>query len=524
MKPSRAVRRLVHAGVLASVALTACAASAVAAPGAGSVRYSQEGRWITDQAGRVTILHGFNMVNKIQASGYAPNAIGFGADDARFLADNGFDVVRLGIIWTALEPRPGVYDDAYLARIEKTYETLRGHGIAVLLDFHQDQYNERFQGEGAPDWAVLGQAATEDPSPQLGFPFNYVLQDAVNHAYDAFWANAVVPGTGRGVQNLYADAWAHVARRFAGRPGIVGYNLFNEPWPGTSLQKPLAQGCATGTTSCGIQQFEATTLTAFHRRVVAAIRRVDQRSMVWAAPTLAADFGATSGVGKLDGPAGFAFNAYCGQAEPGIDAVIPYAKGKPCSFTARLSFTNAEAVSRRTGQALLMTEFGATDTIKDFRDYVDGADKALISWTSWSYWNTDVAGPRPAEGIIKDISKAPTGANVKTAKLKFLARPYAASTSGTPRTSTWTASSRTFRLSYTPRRAGGGKAFGAGSVTEVRVPKVQYPTGYGARVTGARVTSKVDAPVLRLALCPGASRVTVRLKPGHTAAKARRCS
>ena len=41
------------------------------------------GRWITDRSGRVVILHGFNMVYKVAP--YAPDAIGFGADDARFL-------------------------------------------------------------------------------------------------------------------------------------------------------------------------------------------------------------------------------------------------------------------------------------------------------------------------------------------------------------------------------------------------------------------------------------------------------
>ncbi|MCW2659182.1 MAG: endoglycoceramidase [Mycobacterium sp.] len=32
--------------------------------------------------------------------------------------------------------------------------TLASHGIVSLLDFHQDLYNEAFQGEGAPAWAV----------------------------------------------------------------------------------------------------------------------------------------------------------------------------------------------------------------------------------------------------------------------------------------------------------------------------------------------------------------------------------
>ena len=522
LKWSRPARRLLHGGALAIIAVTTCVSSAPAAPDAGSARYGHQGRWITDSQGRVAVLHGFNMVNKIQASGYAPDAIGFGTDDARFLSTNGFNVVRLGLAWKAVEPQPGNYDDAYLARIERTYKALRRHGIAVLLDFHQDMYNERFQGWGAPDWAVVGPAATEAPSPQAGFPANYVVQDALNHAYDAFWDNVEVPGTGRGVQDLYAGAWAHVAKRFAGKPGIVGYNLFNEPWQGSALKAGLGQGCATSPNSCGVVDFEATKLTRFHRRVTAAVRGVDKRSMVWAAPTLAFDFGSESGVRKLDGPAGFAFNAYCAQAA-GLDAVIPYLQGKPCSFSAGLSFENARAASRRNGDALFVTELGATDDLATFRPYLEGAETNMVSWTYWSYWSRDVARERPEEGIIKDIAKAPSGTNVKTEKLRFLARPYPAFTSGTPHSYRFRAADRTFTLTYTPRRAGGGKRFAAGSITEVNVPPIHYRSGYGARVSGARIVSAPDARVLRLALCRGASKVTLRLKAGKTAAKARRC-
>jgi endoglycosylceramidase len=52
------------------------------------------GRWLTDERGRVVVLHGMNMVNKLPP--YHPAAIGFGAKDADFLAAQGFNTVRLG--------------------------------------------------------------------------------------------------------------------------------------------------------------------------------------------------------------------------------------------------------------------------------------------------------------------------------------------------------------------------------------------------------------------------------------------
>src|SRR4051794_29444684 len=92
-------------------------------------RPHQAGRWLLDRQGRVRIDQGVNMVYK-QGS-YAPDATGFGADDARFLRRNGFTTVRLGLIWKAVEPRPGSYDDDYLDRIAHTVMVLHRHGIVT---------------------------------------------------------------------------------------------------------------------------------------------------------------------------------------------------------------------------------------------------------------------------------------------------------------------------------------------------------------------------------------------------------
>src|SRR5213078_959595 len=185
--------------VLVAVLALVCAANASAAP---KLPLGHSGRWITDADGRVTILHGLNMVYKRPP--YAPDAIGFGDDDAAFLASEGYNTVRLGLIYKAIEPQPGQYDDAYLARIENTVNVLGRHGIVSLLDFHQDMYNERFQGEGWPDWAVMDDGLPAQPAS--GFPNNYLLMPALQHAFDHFFAND------GGLQDHYAAAWAHVAQ------------------------------------------------------------------------------------------------------------------------------------------------------------------------------------------------------------------------------------------------------------------------------------------------------------------------
>ena len=290
----------------------------------------------------------------------------------------------------------------------------------MLLDFHQDLYNERYQGNGAPDWAIVGRAAQEGRGVQAGFPSNYLVNDQLNHAYDAFWNNTPVPGTGRGVQDHYAAAWAQVAQRFRRSPGIAGYNLFNEPWQGTDVQRCAFAGKATSPDGdCpAANEFDRTKLTDFHRRVIAAIRGADRRTLAWWAPVLTFDFGLRTSHGDTgDRNAGFAFNSYCGQADPLTATILPFARGKPCSYTAELTFDNAEIVRRRTGDALLNTEYGASDNAKNWIDYAAAADRHMVGWHYWAYCGcndpTTSAQPPDAQGVVLDPARPPSGANVK---------------------------------------------------------------------------------------------------------------
>ena len=212
------------AGLL-GCAMPAAAAAAPAPP------LTHAGRWITDAHGRVVILHGTNMVYKFAP--YYPAAAGFDAKDAAFLRSIDFNAVRVGVIWTAVEPQPGVYDDAYLQQIEQTVALLARKGIVSLLDFHQDMYNEKYQGEGFPDWAVQDDGLPNEP--KAGFPDNYFVNPALQRAFDNFWANKPA-SDGVGLQDHYAAAWARVAQRFAANRAVLGYEIVNEPFMGSEWQ------------------------------------------------------------------------------------------------------------------------------------------------------------------------------------------------------------------------------------------------------------------------------------------------
>ena len=484
----------VRALCLALVLLSAVAPAVAAAP---STPLGKAGRWITDAEGRVVILHGWNMVNKLPP--YHPSALGFGEDDARFLRDEGFNTIRLGIIYKGLEPEPGRYEEAYLDRIAQTVEVLRRNGLLVLLDFHQDMYNERFNGEGFPDWAVQDDGLPAEPDQ--GFPANNIVMPALSRAYDNFWANRPGP-LGLGLQDSYAAAWRHVAERFRGDPSLVGYNLFNEPWPGTEWPACVnPDGCP---------RFDRDLLTPFHQRVIARIREVDQRAVVWYAPSLTFDFGADSNHGDTgDARAGFAFNLYCLATVPGLSSGPPGpGQAEGCEETESMTLENAQRQFEETGDALLMTEFAATDDQATIERVADNADRHMVGWQQWAYFNEDPCCERPQEGVIIDPGKPPSPTNVKQAKLDVSVRPYPQVVAGTPQSYGFDRQSKLFELEYSTARAGGG-TLAPGLLTEVDVPPRQYPRGYRARVEGGRIVSETGARTLQIVACPGAESVSV---------------
>ena len=296
--PGIASRR--RLAVLAAAATAALTAGLIAAPSHGQVPAptASAGQYLVDAQGRAVILHGLNQVFKVAP--YEPSADGFGDDDAAFLQANGFTAMRVGVIWAAVEPTPGHYDDAYLTSIADTVHTLAAHGIVSLLDFHQDMYNEQFQGEGAPAWAVQDGGL---PNPKLGFPFNYFANLAEEHAWDAFWKNAKA-ADGIGLQDHYAGAWHHVAQRFAGDSAVLGYEVMNEPWPGT-----LWEQCVVPVTGCPLSDAG---LTRFYQRVVTAIRGADHTTRVWVEPNVLFSEVDSTALGAIrDAHIGFSFHDYC---------------------------------------------------------------------------------------------------------------------------------------------------------------------------------------------------------------------
>jgi endoglycosylceramidase len=485
-------------GGMAAAAL--CLILAGAASAAPQPPFGHAGRFMTDASGRVFTSHGVNMVYKVAP--YDPSVSGFGDDDAAFLAREGFNSVRLGVIYKAVEPSPGVYDDAYLQKIAATAAILEKHGIAPLIDFHQDLYNERFQGEGWPDWAVLDDGLPAQP--QVGFPGNYLVQPALNRTFDNFWANAAGPGD-VGLVDRYAAGWKRVAQTFEPDPWVLGYDLLNEPWPGTGWQS-----CAN---PAGCPAFDQGVFAEFWRKTIAGVRAGDKRHVVFYEPNVLFNDGANTQLPKFDDARlGMSWHNYClvgdvsGSGGGG---------GSACATEERLVFENALKRSQATGDTQLLTEFGATDDLDTLRRITTASDEYMVGWQYWHYCGcTDptTQGPGDTQAIVKDPAKPPEGNNVKSEKLAVLVRPYPQLVAGTPVSWKFDADKKVFDLAYSTARAGGG-SFSGRPLTEVYVPKRQYAGGYALRVEGAGVASAPGAQVLELRACPGAKAVKLQVTP-----------
>jgi endoglycosylceramidase len=449
------------------------------------------GRWITDRSGRVVILHGTNMVYKRPP--YQPAAVGFGADDAAFLERNGLKTVRLGAIAKAIEPQPGRYNEAYIERLRTTERVLGQHGVFSMIDFHQDLYNEKFGGEGWPDWAVLDDGLPPDPMP--GFPATYLTSPGLNRAFDNFWANKVGPG-GVPLQSRYAAAWARVARSFSQDQNVLGYDLLNEPWPGTAFAS-----CAN---TAGCPAFDTNRMAPFYRKVIARIRGEDKRHLVFYEPHVLFNFGADTSIPQLAFRGlGFSFHDYC---------LVGLVQGAPrgCDQLDESVFDHADAHAARTGNALLLSEFGATDDVAELTRIANLADRHRVSWQHWHYCGCDdptTSGPGDIQALVKDPARPPRGTNVFWGKLRALARPYPQAIAGVPLRYSFEPLTGRFELVYRTTLPGGRQ--GTNNLTDVFLPAIQYPHGYLAKADGGSLARVSDGRHLVVRANPGAERVTV---------------
>jgi hypothetical protein len=192
---------------------------------------------IVDADGREVLLRGANL-NALgdyhQADPDLPPVQPPTEADWDGMAAAGFDVVRLLVSWSALEPERGQIDEAYLQRIHDAVDTAAARRIHTVIDMHQDAWGKSIatppgttcpEGtevaigwDGAPEWATLtdGAETCRPPGSREGAP-------AVHAAFTAFYEDR------DGIRTAFAATWRRLAEEFADEPAVAGFDLLNEP-------------------------------------------------------------------------------------------------------------------------------------------------------------------------------------------------------------------------------------------------------------------------------------------------------
>jgi endoglycosylceramidase len=468
------------------------AACAAYEPNNGPSQLRREGRYMVDEHNRVVLLHGMNAVWKLKNdNNYTPpnEPRGFTAADADWLRDHGFNTVRLGVIFAGVMPQQGVVDQDYLAGIDRVVQLLASRGVYVLFDFHQDMYNERYGGEGFPDWAVHDDGV---PATNIGFPQTY-FTPATTRAFDNFWQNQA------GLWDDYRAAWTAVATKWRDQDHHGGYDLLNEPYPGSHF------GTCANPVGCPV--FDTGYLQPMHEHVMGGIRTADPANIVWFEPNFVFNGGAKAWYGPVsDANVGLSWHKYC------LAGLVLHSQGfedlPGCEAMHQLVSDNAEEAITAMGATTLVTEFGASDDLADIDQVMRQTDAQFTGWQYWAYKNwtdpTTESQESGGQGMFTDDEDLST---VKLAKLTLLERPYPRATAGEPVKGSlkFDAATRTFDYAYTPRCAG--------APTEIYVPALHYPQGYVVQLTGAKALSAPGAALLKLEALKGATEVAVRITP-----------
>jgi len=474
--------------LLAALALLPAAASA-ADPAAGPLApLRPDGRWLKDRAGRIVIVHGLQVAHKTPP--YLPPARSFTDRDARWIASLGFNAVRLAWFWRGLEPRRGIYDRAYLARYAAQARMLMRRGILVLAEAHQDVYSERVFGAGFPDWATL----TDGLPPGRRSGFSDYFKPATLRAFDSLNSNR------DGLGDAFAAAWGRVAAALRADPRLLGYDLYNEPWPGSSVdQCGSARGCPA---------WDRDVLGPLQDRLARAVRAHDRRGIAWYEPNLLFDFGRPSYLARRPadvGPVGFGFHAYCtaGAARPDRESTVPgYARR--CGRADARVFANGLATARRIGAPPLFAEFGDTQDVRHIRRIIDLADSRRMGWLYWGWkdW-VDVPGGKGHGALFADSDDDST---FRARKAAALAEPYPMATAGEPLAWRFDPAHRSFGFRWRPDRR-------IHAPTVVAVPRINFPRGYAVLARGARVVSRPGAARLALQADRTSASASLRLTP-----------
>lgn len=453
--------------------------------------------FIRDEDGRVLILRGMNIMSSSKGHPERLPTLAEG-DVERYARQWGFNVVRYLIFWDAVEPSPGAYGTAYFDATEERLDWFANHGVYVILDMHQDVYAQRFCCDGAPEWAIEDDGLPFEQHPV--WSLNY-FAPAVMAAFDNFFD---YEGAYPYLQDHFADAWVRVVERFKDHPAVIGYDVLNEPSPGSAYK---STDLTVTLPDSEAAEFDRTVFTDFYERMIAAIRSADEDGWIFYEPRVAAPAnGQPSFIGKLEDPR---------QGEPRI-AYAPHLYSVQFEFnqeytperddtlasweTSRNTETRAQEAPLLLGEWGFDPEWPGADRFR--RELLDMSDRMMLGWTYWSYdpwgwgiWESDVDGNFVAE----------------RESANDLVRPYPQRVSGVPRSFGFDPDSLSFELAFDPSPS-------ATLPTEIYVPAGRhYPGGWSLsgceETAGCSSSWNPDTEILQIWTPSRTARVELQITP-----------
>lgn len=404
---------------------------------------------------------------------YYPNP---GPDNkiAKKLKRRGVNVIRLGVQMGGLFPNDGDLKPsmAYLNKIERHIDVMWAHDIWTIIDLHQDVLSPATCGEGMPAWMLNmtpdGRYNNSMPLPMpmtlhgytnkstrctptgilksIGWS-SFYMTDACGKAFQALYDNVGVLGQ---AFDLY---WDTVSKKFAKKPGVLGYEILNEPWVGDYIRHPdllFEAGAA-----------ERGPVGRLMQRAHDVIRQHDPETPILFSPAEVNN--------RLLRPVGYeegflpgepmAFHVYC---DIGTDGAGPtsWLEKEVCKLDDNFTLVQRERDLKRLGTAGLVTEFGAvlnSSTGWEEISRVLNALDAVSPPLSWLYWGNGVNGDPDASHYNIPI--------------KGMARSYAKVVPGTLKTQSFDMDTGEYQLEFEPAPNGG-------DMTLFLSREVYYPSGF----------------------------------------------
>jgi endoglycosylceramidase len=406
-------------GVLTSGPAGMAAAPSWGPAAIGPVRV--QGTAIVGRLGQPVFLRGVNLNGLVAYDPHHPEAVPITAATVAEVAAMGFDLVRLPLSLSALEPSPGVFSPTYLAAIRQVLDWAQADDVFVLLDLHQDHYAAGlFPGEadGMPAYMV----------DTLGMPTRPILfgltDPAVQAAFTAFWKDRRVGGVD--LQAAYLAGLAELARAFGRAPALAGYDVMNEPNPGLDLSGDFARRY----------------LLPFYARAVAAIRALDPVHPIFLEPdvvSMAAGLPPWPKLSFLKDGVVLEPHEYLPQG------LLAGGHAQPAAL-AGLSALYARSAQAAAADGLpwFVGEFGAPPTAlgdAEVATEIGLQDRLLVGSAFW-LWQIR-PGAYDWNLVTTDGSIAPD-----PARLEAIASPHPVVVGGRLETLTWDPKSGVFRMAY----------------------------------------------------------------------------